>query len=172
MSVIESMRDMLKAGLRIVGIIAIVVLIGLGIALVLGYASLSLKQPGQMAQSRTAVCNSADIQEYNKFVTTFTMVGEQQEQKAANMQAQVDKLKKKNGFTDDPSCLFIEYSAAIVGSNAQVAEEKFSAIEALSKKGIYPSNELLDLTSLGSMRDRIEALKNAGKENTESRGSG
>lgn len=166
------MKNSVKISLRVVSVLAIVTVIVFGIAALLGYVRIDIRQPGQVAKNSDAVCDSQDIQAYNKFVTMFTANDQEQKDKAAQMQAQLDTLKKKRGFAEDPSCVFIEYAAAIVGNNAEVAEQKYAALEAFSKKGLYPSNEILDIVSLNSMKDRIEALKNADKEKNDPRGSG
>ena len=173
MSATRDMKKIVTIGSWTIGSIAVIVVIGLGIAVALGYVRIGLKQPNQVAQSpRTVTCDSQDIKAYNVFVTTFTTTTEEQATKVANMQAHVTSLKEKAGFTDDPTCVFIEYATAVAGNDSTAVQDKVNALEALSKQGHYPSNELLDISSLGSMRDRVEAMKNAGRSNSDPRGSG
>ena len=152
--------------------IIIVVLVLCGVSFLGGVYGSGLLSFGLGSQKASAVCDSSDIQVYNKFVTQFTLTDAQQKDKATKMQEQIDALKKKENFTKDPSCVFREYSAAVVGNNPQSAETAYTTLKTLSDQGRYPSNEVLDVASLSSMHDRIEALKNAGKGNSDPKGSG
>lgn len=167
------MKKIVKIGGRTLGIIAVVAMIGLGVTVALGYVHIEVKQPNQVVQqTRVVTCNSDDIKAYNVFVTTFPTTAEAQTEKVANMQTHLASMKGKSGFANDPSCVFIEYATAVTAGDSTAAQNALNTIEALAKQGHYPSNEILDISSIGSMRDRVEALKNAGNPNTDPRGSG
>jgi len=166
----------MKAFLKIIGLLlgGIVVLaaIAIGVGTALGYIYGGTKQPAQAVRLHTTVCETADIEKYNKFVTTLPTNEEEQKQKAADMQVQVDALKKKEHFDQDPTCVFIAYSAAVAASNVNEAQSLHDALADFSAKGIFPSNKLLDVVSLDSMQARIEGLKNVDASGLNPMGSG
>jgi len=167
-----NMKNTLKIAIQSICILAVLFVVGLALASALGYVYIGIKQPAQVTQNRAVACSAQDIKEYNETVVTFVSTEDQLRDKAVKQQAKVNTLKKVSGFDQDPTCVFMEYSAAVANNNVQAAQSALSSLEGFSKDGLYPSNELFDVVSLDSMHDRIEALKNVDKENTETRGSG
>ncbi len=166
------MKNTLKIAIQSIGILAFLFVIGLVLASALGYVYVGIKQPAQVTQNRAIACSAQDIKEYNETVVTFVSTEDQLRDKAMKQQSKVDSLKKVSGFSQDPTCVFMEYSAAVANNDEQAAQRALSSLEGFSKEGLYPSNELFDIVSLDSMHSRVEALKSVDKEKTETRGSG
>lgn len=167
------MKKVLAVGGYVIGGLAVLAVVALGIAVALGYASINLTQSGsQLANGRPAACDDQDIQAYNKFVTTFVSTDEARQEKSAGMQALVDQLKAKDGFADDPTCRFIQYSAAVVNEKADDAQAAVERLEQLSQEGVYPNNQLLDLAGIQSMSDRIKVLTDTNTPDADSQGRG
>lgn len=166
------MGKVLRIIARVIGILAVIAVVALLIAMAFGVVRVSTVASGEASQDRTAVCKLQDITRYNEFVTTFATSEAEEQKHATELQAFSDDLAKRGGYAADPTCRFIEYSAAIASGNADAAQAAVTAIESFSKNGEYPNNQLLDIVSVQSMKDRIEALKSAGQEVDEPLGSG
>lgn len=152
------MASAVKVGLRVIGITAVAVVIIASIAIAMGYLYLGVKQPSEVAVGRPVVCDDTVINAYNEVVDTVVITDEDKAKKAAKIQSQVDELKKNANFAKDATCAFIAYTAAALANNGEAAKIQVDAIEDLADQTVYPSNKLLDLVSIASMKVRVGAL--------------
>ncbi len=152
------MKKALLILLGSVGVIAIVAILATSVFSSLGYAYWGVKQPAEVVTLRTDICNAGDIQKYNALVVVFPTNQEQQTKKIADFAAHATSIAAKKDYEKDPNCVFMVYAAAIQNTNQDEAKMQYETLVKLSESGAYPSNAILDIVSLPSMKDRVDGL--------------
>lgn len=166
------MKSVAKVGAIVIGIIGVIIIAGLAVGVSMGYFYGGVKQPAQTVLLQSVACSAQDIEKYNQFVTDFSSTEAEQDEKAASMRAFAEELAGKAGYQDDPTCRFIAYAAAVTSLDQSGAQAELDAIKALSEKGLFPSNELLDVASIESMQARIDGIGDVNELGSEQLGSG
>lgn len=152
-------------------------MIGFAVASLLGFTYWGIKQPDQKVvlakNTDAAVCTQSDIDAYNAIVLTFPANEAEQDKKISDFSSLATTIKQREGFSDDASCVFMAYSVAIQEGNQNEAQAHYATLVTLNEKGLFPINTILDVTSLQSMKDRIDALQYVESEDDQSQlGSG
>ncbi len=167
-----AMKKFLKVVVIIVGVAAVLAVAAAVIAVTLGYAYGGLKQPNSTVSLQTSICTKSDIDKYNKLVLVFPTSDAQQKQKAADFKVFGSEIQDKADYLKDPNCVFMAYGSAVQDRNQSDARTNYEALMSLSKEGAFPSNDILDIASLQSMKDRVESLSNSEEVQKSPLGSG
>ena len=126
-----------------------VMVVALVVAVVMGYAYVGAKDPGQTVALRSGACTVSDIEKYNGFVSKME-VGDEFNTFAADM-------KKRAGVDSDPNCLYILAQHQLKLGEKDVAREYVDKLAALSKKGLYADGRFNDLAGLNVLFASVRA---------------
>lgn len=165
------MKSFLTVVGRVIGILAVIALLVAGAGVALGYIYVGIKQPAQETLSRVSICSDSDVDKYNELANTPVRDNSELPAKAEKIQSFVDELKADPNFSDDATCVFMAYTAAVTAQDADAAQKQFDTLKGLAGETIYPSNRIIDISSIESMQARINAL-NSPETNSSELGSG
>lgn len=150
----------------VLGVIALLLVAGTA----LGFVRVAFLQPTDSLQSRAVVCGEGLIKSYNRLVTTFPSSDKEASDKTSQTQDLSGRIQKLAGFEKDPTCAFMVFRIAIANKDVEVARTQLTNVEALAKQNTFPSNQILDLVSIDSMKGLLTSL--TVKPGTEQQGSG
>lgn len=165
------MKSFLKIGARIIGGVSFVAVVIALVGYLTGFLYVGVKQPAQAVANRSVVCDSATVGRYNQIMSVPTKDNAGRTEKAKNLQQYVNQIKSKAGFSDDPTCVYIAFSSAILSADQNDAKTQLASIKSFADKGVYPSLSLIDIMGTDSMQSRIDALTPVG-DNANQNGRG
>jgi len=138
-----------------VGLVLFVVTIAAGVYL---YATKQLVLAINSTATPTIVCGDAIVNTYNKasryVIPTTKDIGVD----SAGLDALDKDMRTKADFEKDPTCQTIIFWHAIINSDVAKAKTALTAIEKLHDTHQYADTNLIDTTSLTSMRDSLSAM--------------
>lgn len=153
------MKSFLKIFGRVIGSIAVVVILLVGIGLAFGFIYIGVKQPNQTAANIVTVCTTSDIDKYNEIAELPVKNDEELVSKGERLQRYVDSIKSRSGFSSDATCAYMSYTAAVLTKDIDAAQTNIDTVTERAKDGVYPSANLIDLMGIESMQIRVDALK-------------
>lgn len=166
------MKKFLKIAVGIIGgIIILAAVVALG-AVSLGYAYVGVKKPADTIVVQSSICSNGDIEKYNKLLVVFPANQAEQDAKVEDFKELGTEIKAKANYLEDPTCVYMAYGVATQERNRDDAQTHYETLVKLSEQGKYPKNTILDLTSLDSMKPRIESLRNPAEVERSPLGSG
>ena len=67
-------------------------------------------------------------------------------------------LLGRDGASDDPTCLFIDFKYQITAFNVDGAQKDYDKLKLLATRGQYPSNDLITISSMKDMQTDIDSI--------------
>lgn len=64
----------------------------------------------------------------------------------------------RDGASDDPTCLFIDFKYQITAFNVDGAQKDYDKLKSLATRGQYPSNDLITISSMKDMQTDIDSI--------------
>lgn len=148
------------AGLILTIVVAIGIIAGIlyGLAAA-GFLQIIVKQPGTNVSISSLTCDQAIVDRFNKLVDERTLLVNPGDTQMAPFTALLNELKGKSGFSDDPTCQFIQYYTAVGNNDASVAEQSVVALTGLIQKGKYVNTSIAGVQSTAQMQLTVVGLK-------------
>lgn len=124
-----------------------------------GFLQIAVKQPGTTVAISSVTCDQSVVDRFNKLVDERTLLVNPGDGQMAPFTALIDELKGKSGFSDDPTCQFIQYYTAVGNKDASVAEQSVTALQSLVQKGKYVNTSISGVQSTAQMQLTVAGLK-------------
>lgn len=141
----------------IVTIVIAVLVVGCMVALAAGWLVVVAKTPGQKVVVSANVCDTDVVNKFNTTMTSYykgTLSGDI----STELSSQISNFKKNSSYTQDPSCLFIEYTAAAIKGDGTTATDIAGKIRKLADAGKFVDNRINSMTSLTGMEQAATQL--------------
>lgn len=130
----------------------------IGYLLLSGVVAITVKSPNQKTATIASVCTTDIVTRYNESANSI-ITDELSQQKAdASVIALTKEIESKDGYLDDPTCVYIGTVGSILAGDATKATQNIDRLKGLVEKGNYVNSSLSGLTSIDALSARVQAM--------------
>ncbi len=132
----------------LVGIIAMVAMA------ITGWLAVVFKQPNERAIVQTQVCDDVVVKKYNTIISTI----ESPDDIPTATASLITDFSKSSGYEQDPTCMYIKFSALIQKNDYSEASAIYTQMVKLADGGAFVDSRLYNAVGLSGMKRNLDLI--------------
>lgn len=139
----------MKKTFGVVGMVSLILLVGFGVAVALGYAYVGVKKPQQGVAVAGNVCDQKII---DKFNDNYNEIADDE------MTIVYKDVTSRAGYRDDPTCQYMVTEYMIAKADKPAAEKSLKELKALVAAGSYPNPALDRIAPMSELEFNVSLI--------------